>query len=57
MEQYEKFSEEVKNQISIYILSSSVDPRDKDKAEANKYIKGFISKPLEEETVLSIAEI
>ena len=57
MEQYEKFSEEVKKQISIYILSSSVDPRDKDKAKANKYIKGFISKPLESETILSLAGV
>jgi response regulator RpfG family c-di-GMP phosphodiesterase len=57
MEQYEKFSEEIKNQIRIYILSSSVDPRDKDKAEAHKYIKGFISKPLEHETILSVAGV
>lgn len=57
MEQYEKLNEEIKNQISIYILSSSVDPRDKDKAEANKYIKGFISKPLQSEVILSIAVV
>ncbi len=57
MEQFEKFSEEVKNQIRIYILSSSVDQRDKDKAKANKYIKGFISKPLVREVILSIAGI
>jgi two-component SAPR family response regulator len=55
LEQYEKFSEEVKMQVSIYILSSSLDRRDKDKAKANKYVKGFISKPLEFETVISIA--
>jgi response regulator RpfG family c-di-GMP phosphodiesterase len=55
LEQYEKFSEEVKMHISIYILSSSLDWRDKDKAKANKYVKGFISKPLEFETVISIA--
>lgn len=57
MEQYEKFSEEVKNQISIYILSSSLDQRDKDKAKMNPYIKGFISKPLNRETILSISQI
>lgn len=55
MEQYEQFTEEVKKQISIYIVSSSVDPREKTKAEANKYIKGFISKPLTDEAILSIA--
>ncbi|MBC7886739.1 MAG: response regulator [Ferruginibacter sp.] len=57
MEEYEKFSEAVKKQISIYIVSSSVDRHDKDKAEANKYITGFISKPLEHETILSVAGV
>jgi len=54
LEQYEKFSEEVKAQIKIFILSSSVDFRDKDRAAANKYVSGFLSKPLESETVISI---
>jgi len=54
LEQYEKFSEEVKSQIKIFILSSSVDFRDKDRAAANKYVRGFLSKPLESETVISI---
>ncbi len=57
MDRYEKFSEEVKKQISIYILSSSVDQRDKDKAKANQYIKDFISKPLKRETILSISGV
>ena len=56
LDQYEKFSKEVKMHISIYMLSSSLDRRDKDKAKANKYVQGFISKPLEFETVLLIAE-
>jgi response regulator RpfG family c-di-GMP phosphodiesterase len=56
LEQYEKFSEEVKMQINIYILSSSVDLRDMNKANANKYVKGFISKPLDFETIVSISE-
>jgi len=53
---YDKFSEEVKRHISVYILSSSLDWRDMDKAKANKYVKGFLSKPLEAETVISIAQ-
>jgi two-component SAPR family response regulator len=55
LEQYEKFSEEVKMQVSIYILSSSLYQRDKDRANGNKYVKGFISKPLESEIVTLIA--
>jgi two-component SAPR family response regulator len=55
LEQYENFSEQVKMQINIYILSSSLDWRDKDKAAANKTVKGFISKPLDFETIKEIA--
>lgn len=55
LEQYEKVSEKVKRYLSIYILSSSLDQRDKNKAEANKYVKGFISKPLESDTITLIA--
>lgn len=55
IEAYEKFSDTIKEQIRIYILSSSVDQRDKDKAAANKYIKGFFSKALENEMVISVA--
>lgn len=55
IEEFKKFGKEIKKLISIYILSSSVDRRDKDKAEANELIKGFISKPLDKKTILSIA--
>jgi CheY-like chemotaxis protein len=55
MEQYERFNQQIKNQISIYIQSSSVDERDVHKASANKSIKGFISKPLDGKTILSLS--
>ncbi|MGZ3778582.1 MAG: response regulator [Flavisolibacter sp.] len=53
---YAQFSEDVKSQISIYILSSSVDERDRNMAAVNKNVKGFISKPLTIEVVRSIIE-
>ena len=55
MEQYEKFNEEIIDRISVYILSSSVDERDIDRAKGIKLIKGFISKPLEAKSILAIA--
>jgi CheY-like chemotaxis protein len=55
VEQFEKFSEVAKKQIAIYILSSSIDQRDKDQAEANHYVKGFMSKPLTREVINSVA--
>jgi CheY-like chemotaxis protein len=57
MLQYESFSDSIKEQIAIYIQSSSVDERDEEKASLNKSIKGFISKPLEGKTILSLASI
>jgi len=53
---YEKFSDEVKMQVSIYVLSISLDHRDSNKAGDNKNVKGFISKPLTSEVIVSIAE-
>ena len=57
MEQFDSFSDEVKSRVSVYILSSSVDERDKERARADKYIKGFISKPIEPERVLALVEL
>ncbi len=55
LERYETFSEEIKRQINIYMLSSSIDRLDKSKAEANTNVKGFISKPLDIEILTSIS--
>ena len=38
----------------IYMFSSSVDPRDKQKAESNPLVTGFLSKPLREEHIRMI---
>lgn len=54
LEKYDSFSEEVKMQINIYLLSSSIDKRDWEKSKKNKYVKGFLVKPMYAETILSI---
>lgn len=46
LEEYQKFSPQVHNQITIYMLSSSMETVDKEKAEKNPFVKGFFSKPL-----------
>lgn len=46
LETFSKLENPMLERIQIYILSSSIDPDDSDKAEVSKYIKGFISKPL-----------
>jgi response regulator RpfG family c-di-GMP phosphodiesterase len=46
MEEFEKFNPEVRNLVKVYILSSSVNPHDKDKAKTNENITDYIVKPL-----------
>ncbi len=51
---FKEFSPEIKQQFIIYILSSSIDERDREKAETNPLVKGFLSKPLTTEIINSI---
>lgn len=53
---FEKFDEAIKRQIKIYMLSSSVDDRDRERAEMNKNVAEFINKPLTRSNVEIIAE-
>jgi CheY-like chemotaxis protein len=41
----------------IYILSSSVDPKDKDRARCSRFVNGFLEKPLEAKNVREICGI
>jgi response regulator RpfG family c-di-GMP phosphodiesterase len=54
LERYDKIESRIKDQIIIYLLSSSIDPRDKEKAAANKYVKGFLMKPFRKTMVEEI---
>lgn len=55
LERFEGFPDIIKKQFAIYIVSSSVDPRDIEKAETNINVKGFLSKPVEVETIEKLA--
>lgn len=46
LEALKDLSEEVQKSFLIYILTSSVDERDKEKARINPLVTGFYSKPL-----------
>ncbi|MCX6205184.1 MAG: response regulator [Bacteroidetes bacterium] len=56
LEEYARLSENILNKCSVYILSSSFDPCDIKRAKENEYVKGFIEKPLTEESILNILE-
>ncbi len=46
LKKFEKLDAKIKDQIRVFMLSSSVDPKDKERAYRNKNVVDFISKPL-----------
>ena len=46
LEDFEKFSETVLNKCKIIMLSSSISPKDIDRAASSKYVKKYLNKPL-----------
>ncbi len=54
LEKFDQLSTETKDLIQIYILSSSVDDRDRQRSYANKNVKDFLVKPLVKNDVVKI---
>ena len=54
LEEYSEFSDTIKNNFIIYILSSSISETDKARAAENKYVKGYIEKPFNSQTCKSM---
>lgn len=54
LEKFEILADFIKMQFEIYILSSSVDPRDLKKVSENSLVLGFIEKPLRKERLLEM---
>jgi len=51
LERFEQLDEGLKSRVKIYILSSSVDKRDMERAQANKYVAYYLIKPLTIESI------
>jgi CheY-like chemotaxis protein len=49
---FDTLTPQVKGMISIFMVSSSVDPRDMERAAANPLVKDILTKPLETETIV-----
>jgi response regulator RpfG family c-di-GMP phosphodiesterase len=45
---------QLKEYLTVFMLSSSIDPKDKQKAEEHPLIKGYIEKPLSRDILISI---
>jgi CheY-like chemotaxis protein len=54
LEKFETLEDKIKNQFDIYIFSSSVDPRDLEKAKSNPLVRDFIEKPLKKATLIQM---
>jgi len=54
LEEFELFDASIKEKYNIYILSSSLDPSDINRAKANPLVIDYIEKPLNKETLLKI---
>lgn len=57
LEKYDLLSAEIKSSIRLYILSSSVDDRDIEKANANKNIVTYLAKPITKEIIAELVSL
>lgn len=56
LDEFKKLDEEQKSKIFLVMLSSSIDPIDKRRADENKDIKMFLNKPLTKENLLKVVD-
>jgi len=57
LDMFQYFPDSVKECVKIFMLSSSVNPHDKEKAGANPSVSGYISKSLSREKLQAILPI
>lgn len=50
----EKIPEQIKEKSKIYIVSSSIDPKDMERAKSYKNVQAYLIKPLHKETLLEV---
>lgn len=54
LEKLQELPQPIQDSLTVYMLSSSIDPKDKLRAEEHPLIKGYIEKPLSRETLRSL---
>jgi len=55
LDEFKKLSSGIQNHFKIYILSSSVDERDKERAAREPLVEGFISKPISKDRLIQLS--
>lgn len=51
LDEFDKLSDYIKNNSSIIMLTSSINPQDLSKAKKSNYVKKYINKPLTQESL------
>jgi len=54
LERFKKLDKKIKNQVKIFIVSFSIDPKNEERAALDPYVELFISKPLTKEKLTRI---
>ena len=55
LSEYAKFNDDVKSNCIIMMLSTSLNPDDHDRANANPYVQKFLTKPLNSERLAELS--
>ena len=51
---FERLHKKIQKSVDVYIISSSVDPKDKSLTDKYDFVKTFVSKPIKTETLLDL---
>ena len=57
MDEFVKIQKQCKKKIAIYIVSSSIAQKDIDKSKSYKDVTGFLSKPIDPDTLIKMNQI
>ncbi|MBC7916149.1 MAG: response regulator [Pyrinomonadaceae bacterium] len=57
LKQYELIKDQIKKEIKIYVVSSSINDSEIDQANSNIHVSGFLSKPLKPEKLREICTL
>ncbi len=55
LEEYAVFQEQLPKQIRIFVLTSSIDEKDKERVNAYSFVTGYLTKPLSKEIIAHLS--
>ncbi len=55
LEEYAEFQDQLPKQIRIFVLTSSIDEKDKERVNAYSFVTGYLTKPLSKEIIAHLS--